>query len=170
MQQMQQSLWFQDLDCPQISLQWCSLPPPPPFSPSDLTLVCLSVSSSPSHLTVGWVWTVSALKGLCVEAAARVILRGLLCQSQEVWGGLRSPEGPEGPAIDWTWGLGAGRAPGAGWRPGAAPSPVTVSSLSLTVCSQLDSFCPRVKAFSRQTLRCHLGGAFCRGEEMPSVP
>lgn len=164
MQQFEQSLWFQDLDCPQIGLQWCSLPPSPLSSPSDLTLICLSVSSSPSHLTVGWVRTVSALKSLCVKAAAHVILRGLLCQSQEVWGGLKSPEGPEGPAIDWARGLGAGQ------RPGAAPSPVTVSSLSLTVCSQLDSFCPQVKAFSRQTPRCHLGGAFCRGEEMPSMP
>lgn len=125
-----------------------------------LSLCPFSVSSSPSHLTVGWVRTVSAVKGLCVRAAARVILRSLLCQSQEVWGARRG----RGPAID------RARAPGAGRRPGAAPSPVTVSSLSLTVCSQLDIFCPRVKAFSRQTPRCHLGRAFCPGEEMPSVP
>lgn len=81
----------------------------------------------------------SAVKGLCVEAAARVILPAP-CVSHK-----RSEE-PGGAAVNGARGPGAGRAPGAGRRPGAAPSPVTVSSLSLTVCSQLDIFCDKVKA------------------------
>lgn len=140
------------------TLQRCMLPPFPKTSH-------LSVSTSFQPLLLLLLFTLDSrlsLDCVCSErplcrAAARVILRGLLCQSQEVRGARRG----RGPAIDWA---------GAGLRPGAAPSPVTVSSLSLTVCSQLDSFCPRVKAFSRRTLRCQLGRAFCAAQEMASVP
>lgn len=157
--------------CSQISLHQCCVLVCPPSSPSDLTLICLSVLSSSPCLLVSFTLD-SRLSSNCVcserplcRAAAHVILCGLWCQSQEAWGARRG----QGPAIDRVQGPGAGRAPGVGRQPRAAPSPVTVSSLSLTVCSQLDSFCPRVKAFSQQTLHCHLGRAFCTGEEMASV-
>lgn len=105
---------FRYWTCTQISLQRCTLPRPPLRPHTYLSLCPFSLPSSPSHLTVGWVRTVSAVKGLCVGAAARVILRGLLCQSQEVWGSLRrseEPGGAGGPALDWARGPGAGRGP-----------------------------------------------------------
>lgn len=149
----------------------CSVYVSPPSSPSDLTLISLSVLSSSPRLLISFTHD-SRLSSNCVcsekllcRAAAHVILCGLWCQSQEAWGARRG----QGPVIDRVQGPRACLAPGVGRQPRAAPTPVTVSSLLLTVCSQLDSFCPRVKAFSRQTLHCHLGRAFCTGEEMASV-
>lgn len=69
--------------------------------------------------------------------------------------GLRTQRGRESSQNQR---LAAGQAPRAGLWPGAAPSPVTVSPLSLTVCSQLDFFCPGVKGFSPRSLLCHLRG------------
>lgn len=56
---------------------------PRPFS--------LSSSSSSSHLTVGWVWTVSALKGLCV-GPLRVLSSVASCVSHKR---SEEPEGAE---------------------------------------------------------------------------
>lgn len=85
----------------------------------------------------------SAVKGLCVAP-----LPVLSCVASCVT--HRRPEEPAGAGE----GAGVRASPGPRcWLPARSGplSPVTVSSLSLTVCSQLDVFCGSVKGFGRQT-------------------
>lgn len=132
----------------------------PLSSPSDLTLICLSVHSASRPLIHTW----QSADSDCV-CGERPLCRGC-CACYPPWPlvsvtrGLRRSEVPggaeEGAAIGWV------RGPGAGRRPRAAPSPVTVSSLSLTVCSQLDFFCPQLKASADKLCAAIWGGLSVR--------
>lgn len=112
----------------------------------------LSVLSAPPRLLHTWQSTES---GLCLPWKAFVWAR---CACYPPWPlvsltrGLRSLKGPGRRQTE-------PRGPRCWPRARSGPlSPVTVSPLSLTVCSQLDSFCPGVKAFSWRARRCQLGG------------
>lgn len=137
-------------------LRWARLPL---SSLSDITLSLWLVDTlliCPVSALKLFVWSCWA----CYLSWPLVSVTRGLRRSEEVWGGRRGL----GPLIDWAQGPRAGRGSGAG------PSAVMVLSLSLTVCSQLEVFCPSVKAFSPQSPHCHLGGALCPGDEVPSVP